>query len=202
MKIIDMKGLKCPMPLIETKKALKETEKDETLKIIIDNETSFKNVTHYLEDNGIVAESRENNGVYEIMVNKGDDDLEGTQSEAWCATDVNSDESYVVVFGKDRIGEGSDELGAILIGAMLNSLLEQDVLPKKIMIMNSGVNLVLKDSVDLPLMQKLEQKGSEIVTCGACLDYFGKLDQLGVGRVTNMFEIVESMRTAGRIINI
>ena len=202
MKIIDVQGKKCPMPLIETKKAIKESDKDESLKIIIDNETSFKNVSHYLEDNGIQSESALRDGIYEIIVNKGDEDLEGTNPEAWCKTEIAPDESYVVVFGKNTIGKGSEELGGILIGAFLNSLLAQDVLPSKIMIMNSGINLVLKSSVDLPLFQKLEQKGSEIVTCGTCLDYFGKMDELGVGRVSNMFEIVESMRTAGRIINI
>lgn len=202
MKIIDVKGFKCPMPLIETKKALKEAKKDETLKIIIDNETSFKNVTHYLEDNNIPTEFSIIGGNYEIIVNKGEEDLEGTQAEAWCTTETVKDESYVVVFGKNTIGEGSDELGGILIGAMLNSLIAQEVVPKKIMFMNSGITLVLKDSVDLPLVQKLEQKGSEIVTCGTCLDYLGKSDELGVGRVTNMFDIVESMRTAGRVINI
>ena len=48
MKTLDATGLKCPMPLIETKKALKEINKDEALRIIIDNETSVKNVEHFL----------------------------------------------------------------------------------------------------------------------------------------------------------
>jgi len=47
MKTIDVRGKQCPMPLIETKKALKETEENENLKILIDNPTSAKNVTHF-----------------------------------------------------------------------------------------------------------------------------------------------------------
>ena len=39
------------MPLIETKKALKGLQENESLKIIIDNETSVKNVVHFLNDN-------------------------------------------------------------------------------------------------------------------------------------------------------
>ncbi|PLW98645.1 MAG: sulfurtransferase-like selenium metabolism protein YedF, partial [Marinilabiliales bacterium] len=34
MKLIDVRGKKCPMPLVETKKALKESAKDELIKVI------------------------------------------------------------------------------------------------------------------------------------------------------------------------
>ena len=56
------------MPLIETKKALKDVNKDESLKIIVDNETSVKNVEHFLTDNGMEVERTEKNGIFEIIV--------------------------------------------------------------------------------------------------------------------------------------
>lgn len=53
MKVIDVRGKKCPMPLVETKKALKVTDKSEAIKVILDSENSVKNVMRYLEDNNI-----------------------------------------------------------------------------------------------------------------------------------------------------
>ena len=46
----------------------------------------------------------------------------------------------------------------------------------------------------------MAEKGVEILTCGTCLDYYGMKDKLAVGAVTNMYAIVESMATAGKII--
>lgn len=202
MKVLDAKGLKCPMPLIETKKALQGIEKDEALKIIIDNETSVKNVEHFLTDNGMEAIRTEKNGIYEIVVNKQDGDLEDVQAEAYCAPAGETDSSYVVMFAKDRLGEGSDELGNVLVGGFLNTIKERDVLPDKIIFMNSGINLVLKDSPALPLLKELADKKVDLVSCGTCLDYFGKMDELAVGRVSNMYEILESMLAVGKVINI
>ncbi len=205
MKILDLKGLKCPMPLIETKKALKEIEKDEVLKIIIDNETSVKNVEHFLTDNGMEVSRSEKNGIYEIVVNKQEGDLEDVHAEAYCSTcstATETDNSYLVMFAKDRLGEGSEELGNVLVGGFLNTLNERDVLPDKIIFMNSGVNLVLKDSPALQLLKKLAEKNVDMLVCGTCLDYFGKMDELSVGRISNMYEILEGMLDAGKVINI
>lgn len=202
MKILDVKGMKCPMPLIETKKALKEIQKDEALKIIIDNETSVKNVEHFLTDNGMSATRTEKNGVYEVVVNKQDGDLEDVQAEAYCVTPASVDNSYVVMFAKDRLGEGSEELGNVLVAGLLNTLKERDVLPDKLIFMNSGINLVLRDSPALPLLKELSDKNVDMVSCGTCLDYFGKMDELAVGRVSNMYEILESMLAVGKVINI
>lgn len=202
MKILDVKGMKCPMPLIETKKALKGIEKDEALKIIIDNETSVKNVEHFLTDNGMEVSKSEKNGIWEIVVNKNDNDLEDVQAEAYCSTSVEADKSYVVMLAKDRLGEGSEELGIALVGAMLNALKSMDTLPNRILIMNSGVNLVINDALFLPHFKELEGMGVEILTCGACLDYYEKMDELAVGRVSNMHDILESMLKVGKVINI
>lgn len=202
MKVLDVKGLKCPMPLIQTKKALKEIEKDETLRIIIDNETSVKNVEHFLTDNGMEISQSEKGGIFEIVVNKNENDLEDVAAEAYCSTSVETDKSYVVMLAKDRLGEGSEELGNALVGAMLNSLKSMDTMPDRILIMNSGVNLVVKGALFLPQLKELEEAGVEILTCGACLDYFGKMEELAIGRVSNMHEILESMLNAGKVINI
>ncbi|MCF8404832.1 MAG: sulfurtransferase-like selenium metabolism protein YedF [Bacteroidales bacterium] len=202
MKTLDAKGLKCPMPLIETKKALKDLDKDESLKIIIDNETSVKNVNHYLHDNNIPSTTHQNGNLWEINVTRGEEDIEKTVPEAYCAPSGPTDTSYVIMLAKDRLGEGSDELGNALVGALLNSALAQDVLPQKIIFMNSGINLVTKGSLFLHLLKELESRGVDIISCGTCLDYFGKMDELIVGRVTNMHEILESMLNVSKVINI
>ncbi|GAB4318761.1 MAG: sulfurtransferase-like selenium metabolism protein YedF [Bacteroidales bacterium] len=205
MKELDVRGKVCPIPLIETKKALKEVGRDETLKIIIDNDTSVKNVMEYLTDNLYQASVSSSDGLHVITVDSGSGDkarMASSDPAAWCAPGSPADNSYVVVITKNGIGEGSDELGEALIGSMFHSLKAQDVLPDKIFFLNSGVFLALKDAHTVPMLRDLEKAGVKIASCGTCLDYFGKMDEVAVGKVTNMDEIVTSMREAGRVINI
>ena len=56
------------------------------------------------------------------------------------------------------------------------------------------------DSIRKLVIYGLESQGFEIVTCGTCLDYYGMKDKLAVGTVTNMYDIVESMNNAGKIV--
>ena len=45
-----------------------------------------------------------------------------------------------------------------------------------------------------------QQERVEIRTCGTCLNYYGLTDKLAVGSVTNMYDIVETMTSAGKVI--
>ncbi len=189
------------MPLIETKKALKEIGENESLQILIDNPTSAKNVTHFLNDNGISYSEQKNGDVIELLVNHTSADLEKVDETAYCSVDLPQSSSYVVFMSKDRIGEGSDELGEALAGAMLNTINTMESLPDKILFMNSGINLVVKDSLFIEPIKELKEKGVEIVVCGTCLDYFGRMDDLEVGRVSNMLDILESMKKASKVLN-
>ena len=96
----------------------------------------------------------------------------------------------------------SNELREKLIGSMLESLKAQDVLPGKIIFMNSGIHLVVKGSAALPLLVELELNGVEMIACGTCLNHYGKTEELAVGRVSNMYEIIEVMRNSNNVIQI
>lgn len=202
MKIINVKGKKCPLPLIETIKALKELGQNESLKVVLDSETSVQNVMRYLKDNGISTEQHRKGNEFEVLVNKSRHIGELTEVDPYCETAAPVDKSFVVVFVKDRIGEGDNELGLVLAGSLLNTIREYDVLPKKIIFLNAGINLVLKGAPALVHLTELEKRGVEIITCGTCLNYFEKTDQLAIGRVTNMYEILDSLLKAGKVINL
>jgi selenium metabolism protein YedF len=202
MQILDLTGLKCPMPLIETKKALKQLDKQDALKIIIDNETSVKNVVHFLNDHSIPVTRNKQGDLFELFVNPTDNlTIESSDPALWCEPEAGGGH-FVVFFSKDRIGEGSDELGHALIGAMLNTFKSTEHLPQKMIFMNSGINLVVNGSLFLPQMKELSEKGIDLIACGTCLDYFGKMEELAVGRVSNMHDILESLRHSPKVLNI
>ena len=69
--------------------------------------------------------------------------------------------------------------------------------------MNSGVKLVAggEDQV-IESVQKLIDQGTEVLVCGTCLDFYGLKEQLQVGDVSNMYDILERMRDAAKVITL
>ena len=55
-------------------------------------------------------------------------------------------------------------------------------------------------STKLKDLKTLEAEGVEIYTCGTCLNFYDITDKLAVGSITNMYDIVEMMEKAGKVI--
>lgn len=201
MKIIDAIGLKCPMPLIKTKKAITEQIEGESLKILIDNEASKKNVMQFLTDNHIEYNYLENDGVHELIINKQDQDISEVPVEDYCEVSSVDNENFTLVFAKNTIGEGEQELGQMLVAGFLNTFKEMDRLPDKILFMNSGIDLVLNDAPTVDILKEYEHKGVKLLVCGTCLEYYQKMDEVAVGRVSNAYDILNATLDAGKIIN-
>ena len=106
----------------------------------------------------------------------------------------------VVVVSSDRMGEGNDELGKVLMKGFIFAVTQLDTLPKTMLFYNGGATLTAEGSDSLEDLKSLEAQGVEVMTCGTCLDYYGLKEKLQVGTVTNMYSIVETMANAGRII--
>jgi selenium metabolism protein YedF len=104
--------------------------------------------------------------------------------------------SYVVVLNSDFIGNGSEELGRTLMKSFLFSLTEQEVLPEKVLCYNAGALLTTAGSAVLDDLKALEEDGVEVLTCGICGEFYGVKDKLAVGSFTNMYRIVEILRTS------
>ena len=106
----------------------------------------------------------------------------------------------IVVLRSGKMGEGNDELGAVLMKGFIYALTELDNLPETILLYNGGAPLSCEGSDSLEDLKTLEAQGVEIMTCGTCLNYYGLSDKLAVGTVTNMYAIAEKMSEADTII--
>jgi selenium metabolism protein YedF len=108
--------------------------------------------------------------------------------------------AYVVVVSSDRMGEGVPQLGTILMKGFLNALNEQPVLPTHLVFYNAGAKMATKDSGVYSSLQLLEESGVQLLVCGTCADFYGIKEQLGVGKISNMFTITETMVKAGHVV--
>lgn len=209
---IDARGKQCPLPVIETKKALKEISEG-LLEVLVDNEIAVQNLSKMAKQMKLnVSSEKVQKDEYKVSIEVLKSSAEGIQSEitahpiedTTCPIEQNEletlEETTIVVLSTDHMGEGNEELGKTLMKGFIYALTELDKLPKKILMYNSGAKLAIEGSDSLEDLKLLESKGVEVLTCGACLNFYGISDQLAVGSVTNMYIIAESMMAARKII--
>ena len=102
----------------------------------------------------------------------------------------------VIVINSDKMGQGDEELGAILIKNFLAKLISAELKPWMMVLYNSAVKLAARGSEVMESLHSLENLGVEILCCGTCVNFYGLADQMDAGRVTNMPEIVRVLTEA------
>ncbi|MDD5524859.1 MAG: DsrE family protein, partial [Smithella sp.] len=60
--------------------------------------------------------------------------------------------------------------------------------------------LIVQGSEVLDDLKQLESEGVQLLVCGTCLNYFEIKDKIAAGTVSNMYDIVETMSRAGRLL--
>ena len=188
MRVINCKGLTCPMPLIETKKAIKGSKSGDILVVEVDNDTSFNNLSHFLSDNGLTFDYIKEASLFRLtfevkeLTSKPIEMLNIEKS-------VMNKGNYIVVIDSNSMGYGSEDLGKILIKGFINTLDQLDNLPLEIICYNSGVTLAAKGSDTSQSLKKLENQGVKITLCGTCVDFYGIKGSIEVGTISNMLYI-------------
>jgi selenium metabolism protein YedF len=110
------------------------------------------------------------------------------------------DANTILLFTRNGLGHGPDELQQRLAEKFLALIAEADLLPAKILFYTDGVKLACTGSPVLPQLQALQARGVELILCQTCLHYFGLAEQVKVGIVGGMGDIVEAMQQAGKVI--
>ena len=191
---VNAMGKVCPIPVIMTKKVLRENTTGENIMIRVDNEIATQNLTKMAGQLNIKSNvTKLSDAEYTVLY-----DLEGCET---CAVLNDSSvleqgaDEYVVAINSDKMGTGDEAFGTTLLENFIYALTEQDRIPKMVVMYNSGVRLVTENEKTVKDLKTLQEKGTEILACGLCLDFYGLKEKLRVGSATNMYRIVEIMRT-------
>ena len=201
---VNAMGDTCPIPIVKTKKAIAQLGGAGTVETLVDNEISVQNLTKMANQKGYAVKSEKlGPGQYKVTmtVGEGDAPAEDRLDETCLVTPApEGKRNIVVAVTSPRMGEGNDELGAVLMKGFLYALNQQDTLPATILFYNGGAPLTCQGSQSLEDLKSLEAQGVEILTCGTCLNYYGLTDQLAVGEVTNMYTITEKLTGAHLVV--
>ena len=83
------------------------------------------------------------------------------------------------------------------------TLSESENIPSYVLFMNEGVKLVT--GVEPQIVENLNtliEKGAKVLVCGTCLNFYGLTDELKVGTVSNMYDILGAMQEVSKVIKL
>lgn len=200
-KNIDCRGMACPLPVVNAKKAAEALSNGDMLTVQVDNEIAVQNLSRFAEHKGfgVTAEKKAEKDYAVVMTISGSAAAEAKEEEVACVMDSRR-KGMLVVLAANTMGTGDAKLGTSLMKAFVFALTKQDQLPDTILCYNTGAYLTCEGADTLEDLKLLESEGVTVLTCGTCLDFYGLKEKLAVGGVTNMYDIVERMENAAQII--
>ncbi|HOU50215.1 MAG: sulfurtransferase-like selenium metabolism protein YedF [Smithella sp.] len=192
-KVVDARGLACPQPVVLTKQALEINEK---VTVLVDNETALENIKRLGTKLGFAIKvETKKDSTFEIKLKRKKGVVVSSCSAATAAAGP-----FIIVISANTMGQGNDELGSVLIRSFLHTVAEQSQKPDTIIFYNTGVKLTVEGSEVLDDLKQLESAGVQLLVCGTCLNYFEIKDKLAAGTVSNMYDILDAMSRAGRLL--
>ncbi|MDR1376069.1 MAG: sulfurtransferase-like selenium metabolism protein YedF [Synergistaceae bacterium] len=227
MKTIDARGKACPEPVILTKACVDQGEKE--VEVLLDNPVSASNVRRFLENKGFSVQLKDDDGMLTILAGPKNEQIKVAavpskkqgqepprQTRPGASTEPQEQaesarpfsdfptekETFSVLVTCQNIGQSDQQLGDVLMKSFLGTLSQLDDAPLAVALMNEGVKLALYDSSSCDHLKNLEKKGTLILVCGTCVSHFHIAEQVGVGTISNMFEIVETLNKAKKIITL
>ncbi len=99
--------------------------------------------------------------------------------------------SYDVVIKSVGMGVCEETLAKNLMMGFIHTLAGKENLPEHIILYGEGVKLTTTGSECVDDLEILEEKGVKILSCGICLDFYNLKEELQVGGITTMGEVVD-----------
>ena len=169
---LDERGKQCPLPVIDTKKALGRCNAGEIVEVTVDNEIAVQNQRKMADHKGLKS-SFEKTGdrEFQVRITAGNaepgrsvngqaaeggqagvggmaaegNEAAGAAQDTACQPDCRR-KGMVVVLSSNLMGQGDEILGKLLMKGFVYALTEQDRLPETILVYNSGAYLSCEGS--------------------------------------------------------
>lgn len=192
MQILDMLGKPCPIPVIEAKRAISKAAPGDSIQVLVDNDISRQNLEK-------MAKGRGHDFSFE---NQTDGNIMASIKVLETAEQRDDGAGLTVVISRDYMGGADRELGKTLMKSFIYSLTELETAPEHIVFFNGGVFLTTEGSNVLEDLEALAQKGTQIATCGLCLNFYKRTEKLAIGQITNMYAATLAMAQAKKLIQL
>jgi selenium metabolism protein YedF len=205
---IDLRGLTCPEPVLRTKK-LFDNPDIAFVQALVDDDVCVNNLKRLARSLKANIKVEDRSGHFAVTLSRNDNKAETSMAPTdhthphvvGSGVGKRANEvGTVVLLAKDHLGEGDAEFSRTLINLFLQTLFDAGHRPRALLLMNSGVKLMAKDSQALKVLNDFREAGVEVLACGLCVDFYGVKESVPKEQITNMFAIVEYLMAADRIL--
>lgn len=199
--LIDARGLNCPIPVVKTKKAIRESSGEVTVETLVDNKTAVQNLLQMAKDEGLDAVAEQvDEDTYKVSIAVSGAVEKASAKNAKADDNVAKTSNIAVAISSTCMGVGDEKLGKQLMKSFIYTLTTLETKPSVVLFYNSGAYLTCEGSDSIDDIKTLENMGVKILTCGTCVNFYGIADTLKVGTVTNMYAIAEHMLNASSVV--
>ncbi len=199
--LIDARGLNCPIPVVKTKKAIRESSGEDTIETLVDNKTAVQNLLQMAKDEGLDAVAEQvDESTYKVSIAVSGAVQKTNAENVKADNEVANTSNIVVAVSSNCMGVGDEKLGKQLMKSFLYTLTTLETKPSVILFYNSGAYLTCEGSDSIDDIKRLEDAGVKVLTCGTCVNFYGIADTLKIGTVTNMYSIAEHMMNASSVV--
>ncbi|MCH4008509.1 preprotein translocase subunit TatB [Companilactobacillus sp.] len=109
--------------------------------------------------------------------------------------------AYDVLLTSTEMGSGDKALTENLMLAFIHTLTERKEKPENLVMYGLGVKLAKKNAESLNDLKALADSGVNVLSCGICTDYYEMGDQIGVGGITTMPEVVDILASDNTLVH-
>lgn len=190
MKQIDCRGSSYLKIIREIKSYFNSIGEGEAI-ISVDSELGRCNVIRYATHKGYQIHTENDENRFIIKVEK-----------RGCLEAEEEENIFSILVTNDKLGDGDEELGNILMAEYFEALNEYDELPKEILFLNSGVKLFENNPKVLEQLAMLYKKGVSILINDSSLDYYNLKDSVKFGEIMNMYHMIVTMKRTKKLIRL
>ena len=172
----------------------------DSVTVMLDTEKARDDLSRFAEGAGYSAQPLGRRGDDFLLHIQKSKPEEKEQLEQVAVADQPTDS--VLLISSETVGSPEEALGRMLMKKLLYSLTETEQRPTAIIIVSSGVRLATNGSDSIEALRVLEDAGVDIMICGASVEFLKLKDKIAVGKVFNMYQIVERLLAATKTLSI
>lgn len=102
------------------------------------------------------------------------------------------EQTVFMVISSDVMGKDED-IGHLVIKNFFETVKATKEIPHTIFFVNAGVKLTTVNEETIPILKDIAELGTEIYSCGTCLEHYGLVEKMQVGNRGASTQVVEAL---------